>query len=309
MKYVKGQKVKIIGGVGTEPWSRFSECLGKTGIITSYGDAPYHLDDNKWMINFKEEWLEPIEEDYKPKIGDMVRVTECGYGMVAHVGIIGRLKQIHAPGVNYKKASYYLDHPNGCSATEIEPIEDSESIGGMARSTYPELGTSLTLESLKIMYDEASHFDSPQQQSGGESEVKNMAFKIGDRVTVDEGACVCNIEETEYIVKSRDGYILYISDTCSSECECTCYSLWTLISHAENTMAVINTLTKNQKESWTKDQQALYRVGIMDSNGEITSQMQTLIALVKVNQKALVANAEAEIAEMEAELEKAKKSK
>lgn len=125
-----------------------------------------------------------------------------------------------------------------------------------------------------------------------------MAFKVGDKVLLDtqKGACT----NGEFTVSECDGsnnhncgdpVINYGSGYCH------CYKGWKLISSANETMANLVELTK--------EQQALYRVGITDSYGNVNSS-QALSALVRVNRAALVKQAEADIAEAEAEIEKAK---
>ncbi len=83
-KYKVNDKVKIVGGDHRDPEGRnFADwdnngdrsCLGKTATITAaveYRDYPnYHLDNNKWMINFREEWIKPVSTF---AIGDHVKI-------------------------------------------------------------------------------------------------------------------------------------------------------------------------------------------------------------------------------------------
>jgi len=75
-------------------------------------------------------------------------------------------------------------------------------------------------------------------------------------------------------------------------------------------MANVITLTRAQKEAWSKDQQALYRVSLVDTNGEFIGSDAVAKAVARVNKSALVAQAESDIKEAEeAEKEALKKSK
>lgn len=235
MKFKKGQKVKIIGGENLGIWANYFKRQGLVGKIATIDndfsssskkdeDLSYHLDDNKWRVNFQPEWLEPVEDDHE--------------------------------------------------------------------------------EHLKI-HEETQQWN--PKTEGGE---KNMAFTVGDKVLVYGKNGACFTEEEEITVEKcvekgcpcNNLKVCVFNESRSSVCHCD-YG-WKFVSSANKTMAV--KLTKAQKEAWSKDQQALYAVGINDANGELASQATAVAALVKVNHKALVAQAEADIAEAEAEEAKEK---
>ena len=62
-KFKEGDMVQIIGGSGTGDWRNFESCKGKIAKITGKSLGQYHLNDNQWMINFKEEWLKKVDKD------------------------------------------------------------------------------------------------------------------------------------------------------------------------------------------------------------------------------------------------------
>lgn len=81
---------------------------------------------------------------------------------------------------------------------------------------------------------------------------------------------------------------------------CTCEHLdnWKLTSCVKENMDNVIKLTKEQELAFSKEQKALYRTGVVDSCGNINSSTFSK-ALLRVNYKALVAQAEADIKEVE----------
>ncbi len=133
-----------------------------------------------------------------------------------------------------------------------------------------------------------------------------MTFKVGDRVQLSEegrkrwGDSLCQGSFGQGILKiiNDDSSLPYLVDWDNGNLNGYDASSLELISGVNETMANLIELTKEQKLAFSKDQQALYRVGITDSCGNINS-TQAIKDLVRVNRKALVEQAQADIAEIE----------
>lgn len=118
-------------------------------------------------------------------------------------------------------------------------------------------------------------------------------FTPGDTVTLDTSkgscfngdysveACDCGCSESKKVTNGTD--------------RCHCYRSWVRV---EKAMDSTIQLTKEQELAFSKEQKALYKTGIVDSNGNYNS-TSALKALMRVNYKALVAQAEADIKEIE----------
>lgn len=79
---------------------------------------------------------------------------------------------------------------------------------------------------------------------------------------------------------------------------CADLNMWKLTSCVKEDMDNVMKLTKEQELAFSKEQKALYRTGVVDSCGNINSAGFNK-ALLRVNYKALVAQAEADIKEVE----------
>ena len=125
-----------------------------------------------------------------------------------------------------------------------------------------------------------------------------MTFTVGDKVEAikncDGGAC----RGDKGVAEAYSGGIRVRycgSAICEQHLDC-----WKLVSSVNKTMANFAELTKEQELAFSSDQKALYRTGITDSYGN-PLQTALLNALLRVNYKALVAQAQADIKEKEAE--------
>ncbi len=133
-----------------------------------------------------------------------------------------------------------------------------------------------------------------------------MTFKVGDKVKVLPDITECNngFVDTMQELWGQIVTIESISEGGTIKIEEDSHKWgWSekqfeLVSNVNKAMANLNELTKEQKLAFSKDQQALYQVGITDSCGNINS-TQAIKDLVRVNRKALVEQAQADIAEIE----------
>jgi hypothetical protein len=132
-----------------------------------------------------------------------------------------------------------------------------------------------------------------------------MEFKVGDKVLLDTNSGACF--NGEYIVEVCE----QVSDhSCTGKISvknpmhgmCHCSYSWKLISSSNKTMAEFRDVPQAQKLAMTEQAQALYRVGIFDSSGNIADSSALNRALLRLNYKALVAQAEADIKESEEEV-------
>lgn len=121
VKYKIGDKVRIIGrNDGNSFGLALDKCRGEVGIITNVIDLGNHyfIDDNKWRINFKGEWLEPVAKDYP--LGTKVRIVRCCNGFDDHVGEIGIVSEPcigDTPHICTRREGKYF-----CCADEVEEI-------------------------------------------------------------------------------------------------------------------------------------------------------------------------------------------
>ncbi len=143
--------------------------------------------------------------------------------------------------------------------------------------------------------------ENPKKEGGEEN--MTHEFHIGDKVLLGIGACF----KGEYVVteinESTGTPVVRKLDKSNF---CVCINSWELISCVKETMANLANLTKEQELAFSKEQKALFRVGITDGYGTVNSTT-ALNALVRANYKTLVAQAEDDIEEAEAEAEKIKK--
>ena len=211
----------------------------------------------------------------KFKIGQKVKVTANKFGHHFEIGQIVRVIKLTNGGL----------------------LDECESLDGK--------------ESWYVDNDEVELFGEDEVMKGGEKE-DMYEPKIGDKVLLEtvKGACT-NGEFTVQQCTDKNRHdcgkpVVYYGETNY----CHCYRSFTFISRTNKTMANVITLTRAQKEAWSKDQQALYRVSLVDTNGEFIGSDAVAKAVARVNKSALVAQAESDIKEAEeAEKEALKKSK
>lgn len=312
MKYKIGDKFRIKKDIGNKMFFKSGDILRFTRDDGS--DCPWFFNES-WnsndgldiAVNWRD--IEPIEEPMF-KVGDRVKIIDIG----KHYSTF----QAWADAVG---AKYYMDHQsfkNG-EIGEIKALAP-HSAGGTSNNQLLALvhidephitkDIIIEIEGIELVADDHEqhleiHNEAIKQENlkkeGGE---KNMAFTKGDKAIMHDSCGQGTPSESIGIFDGIEFRPAFDSPTLGWSCNHL--SNWVLISSAEQTMAVINKLTKAQKESWTKDQQALYRVGITDNNGNVNGVTSTIESLVRVNHKALVAQAEADIAEAEQEEKEAK---
>lgn len=59
-----------------------------------------------------------MKKKYVPKIGDRVRVVECGYGNPIHEGVIGKIKDIDSSDFPY----HVVFEDSSCAAISVKPL-------------------------------------------------------------------------------------------------------------------------------------------------------------------------------------------
>lgn len=267
MKYKEGDRVKIIGGKGfLEKWPcAGKDCLGKTGIITkgpTQLNPSIFLNYNQYGVNFIEEWLESVEETPKPssepKKGDKFRVIK-DYGDF-RVGDIVTWEEFDMYN-HFRRSDGYkncMHYQNEGYDDEVEPIKENQTMKGGEKIMTHE-------------YHEGDLVEAIESCGSGSSK--------GDQGVIEKAFGSTKI-------RYRNHYT------------CTDLDMWKLTSCVKEGMDNIIKLTKEQELAFSKEQKALYRTGVVDSCGNISSSA-FYKALLRVNYKALVAQAEADIKEAE----------
>lgn len=270
MKYKEGDKVKIIGGKGfLEKWPcAGKDCLGKTGIITkgpTQLNPSIFLNYNQYGVNFIEEWLESVEETPKPssepKKGDKFRVIDIpnAWNWVRTYGV-------YVGGILIQKdREGEYEKPDGRSGT-------------------------LYFSSKSCV----EPIEENQTMKGGEK-IMTHEYHEGDLVEAIESCGSGSSKGDQGVIEKAFGStkIRY-----RNHYTCTDLDMWKLTSCVKEGMDNIIKLTKEQELAFSKEQKALYRTGVVDSCGNINSSAFDK-ALLRVNYKALVAQAEADIKEAE----------